>query len=122
MHPRACYSEFLTVCTIILYRYQGSVQDEMDGIMRMHRRVKSEDVEDYSSHIPGDVVALDQEDDIVYKRGVLTHSEGVSTVKVLQQVNNYTLFYCSIFQPVGICCRIRAKAQTIRKGILWRQN
>ena len=69
----------------------------MDGIMRMHRRVKSRDVEDYSSHIPGDVVALDREEDIVYKRGVLTHSEGVSTVKVLQQVNNYTFVLLQYF-------------------------
>ena len=62
----------------------------MDGVKKMHRRVTSEDVEDYSSHIPKDVVTLDQEEDIVYRKGVLTHSEGVSTVKVMQQVNNRT--------------------------------
>ena len=69
----------------------------MDGIMRMHRRITSEDVEDYSSHIPGDVVALDREEDIVYKRGVMTHSEGVSTVKVLQEVNIHTIVLLQYF-------------------------
>ena len=54
--------------------------------MRMHRKVTSEDVEDYSSHIPGDVVALDREEDIEYKKGVLTHSEGVTTTKMMPQV------------------------------------
>ena len=52
----------------------------------MHRSVKSEDVEDYASHMPGDVVALDREEDIEYRRGVLTHSAGVSTVKLMPQV------------------------------------
>ena len=54
--------------------------------MRMHRSVTSEDVEDYSSHIPGDVVALDRKEDIEYKKGVLTHSEGVTTAKMMPQV------------------------------------
>ena len=43
----------------------------------------SKDVEDYASHIPGNVVALDKEEDIVYKKGVLTHSAGVSSVKMM---------------------------------------
>ena len=52
----------------------------------MHRKVTSEDVEDYSSHIPGDMVALDREEDIEYRRGVMTHSKGVITVKIMPQV------------------------------------
>ena len=65
----------------------------------MHRRVTSQDVEDYSSHMPGDVVALDREEDIVYKKGVLTHSEGVSTIKMMPEVNNQP-YYGYIFQSV----------------------
>ena len=53
----------------------------------MHRKVTSEDVEDYSSHVPGDVVALDREEDIEYKKGVMTHSSGVSTIKMMPEVN-----------------------------------
>ena len=52
----------------------------------MHRKVTSDDVEDYSTHIPGDVVALDREEDIEYRRGVMTHSKGVITVKMMAQV------------------------------------
>ena len=52
----------------------------------MHRKVTSKDVEDYSSHVPGDVVALDREEDIEYKKGVLTHSSGVSTIKIMPEV------------------------------------
>ena len=69
------------------HRYEGSAQDKKEGVMKMHRRVTSEDVEDYSSHIPRDVVVLDQEEDIEYRKGVLTHSGGFSTVKLMQQVN-----------------------------------
>ena len=57
----------------------------------MHRQVTSANVEDYSSHIPGDDIALDREEDIVYKKGVLTHSEGVSTVKLMPQVGCQTI-------------------------------
>ena len=63
----------------------------MDGVLRMHRRVTSEDVEDYSSHIPGGDVALDREEDIVYKKGVMTHSEGVTTLKLMPQVSCQTI-------------------------------
>ena len=69
----------------------------MDGVNKMHRRVTSEDVEDYSSHIPKNLVTLDQEEDIVYREGVLTHSEGVSTVKMMQQVK---------IEPLSGCCSI----------------
>ena len=73
----------------------------MDGVLRMHRRVTSEDVEDYSSHIPGDVVGLDREEDIVYKKGVMTHSEGVSTVKLMPQVGCQTMSILAAF-PTGL--------------------
>ena len=60
--------------------------------MKMHRKVTSDDVEDYSSHVPGDVVALDREEDIEYKKGVMTHSSGVSTIKMMPEVKAiYTL-------------------------------
>ena len=65
----------------MLYSYEADAQDKAEGVLKMHRRVTSKDVEDYTSHIPGDVVALDKE--IVYKIGVLTHSAGVSTVKMM---------------------------------------
>ena len=76
---------------MLIPRYDVSVQDEIDGVLRMHRRVTSEDVEDYSSHIPGDDVALDREEDVVYRKGVLTHSEGVTTLKLMPQVKHQTI-------------------------------
>ena len=66
----------------------------------MHRRVTSEDVEDYSSHVPGGDVALDREEDIVYKRGVLTHSEGVTTLKLMPQVNHQTINMLTTFPVI----------------------
>ena len=86
------------------FRYVASEKNESekDGEVKMHRRVTSEDVEDYSSHIPRDVVALDQEEDIVYRKGVLTHSEGVSTVKMMPQVNNATLGMFCCISPYSI--------------------
>ena len=52
----------------------------------MHRKVTSKDVKDYSAHIPGDDIALDREEDIEYKKGVMTHATGVSTIKMMPQV------------------------------------
>ena len=52
----------------------------------MHRKVTSKDVEDYSSHVPGDDVTLDREEDIEYKKGVMTHAAGSSTIKLMPQV------------------------------------
>ena len=76
----------LSLSLSLSHSYDASAQDEEEGTVRMHRSVTSEDVEDYSSHIPGDVVALDREEDIEYKKGVLTHSEGVTTTKMMPQV------------------------------------
>ena len=52
----------------------------------MHRKVTSSDVGDYATHVPGDTVALDREEDIEYRRGVLTHAAGVTTAKMMPVV------------------------------------
>ena len=62
--PFVCYDGIIYLRYEFSCRYEGSAQDEMDGVMKMHRRVTSKDVKDYSSHIPRDVVTLDQEEDI----------------------------------------------------------
>ena len=81
------YSLYTTMCSFNNNgRYEASAQDREDGVQRMHRSVKSKDVEDYASHMPGDVVALDREEDIEYRRGFLTHSSGISKVKLMPQV------------------------------------
>ena len=67
-------------------RYEANAQDQAEGIVKMHRKVTSKDVKDYSAHVPGDVVALDREEDIEYKKGTMTHSSGVSTIKMMPQV------------------------------------
>ena len=59
----------------------------------MHRRVTSEDVEDYASHVPGDEVKMVKEEDIVYKNGMLTHGNGDVAVHLLQKVSNINCFY-----------------------------
>ena len=78
----------------MLYSYEVDAQDKAEGVLKMHRRVTSKDVEDYASHIPGDVVASDKEEDIVYKKGVLTHSAGVSTIKMMP--HNMVVYSCSV--------------------------
>ena len=52
----------------------------------MHRKVTSSDVQDYASHVAGDKISLTKDEDIEYKKGVLTHSQGVTTTKILSQV------------------------------------
>ena len=69
-----------------VYRYEASAQDVENGVLRMHRTVNSEDVETYASHLPGAEVQLSKEDDIVYKKGVLSHASGKTSVKLLGKV------------------------------------
>ena len=52
----------------------------------MHRKIVSGDVEDYATHIPGDVADLNKEEDMVYTKGVLMHANGISTVKMMPEV------------------------------------
>ena len=52
----------------------------------MHRRVTFDDVKGYASHIPGEEVEMDKEEDIVYKKGVLTHASGTTSCKLLTKV------------------------------------
>ena len=52
----------------------------------MHRTVTSNDVKGYASHIPGEEVELDKEEDIVYKKGVLTQASGTTSCKLMTQV------------------------------------
>ena len=67
------------------YSYDATVEDD-DGTLKMHRKVTSPGVKDYASHVPGDNIALSKEDDIEYKRGVLTHSKGTTKTKLVPQV------------------------------------
>ena len=69
-----------------LCSYEASVQDIQDGVLRMHRTVKSNDVKGYASHIPGEEVELDKEEDLVYKKGVLTHASGTTSCKLMTKV------------------------------------
>ena len=47
----------------------------------MHRTVKSDDVVDYTSHIPKDDV-LRKDEDIEYRSGMLYHSTGRTSVRL----------------------------------------
>ena len=49
----------------------------------MHRTVNTEDVVDYTSHVPKDDVMLTKEEDIEYKSGKLQHSAGRTSVRLL---------------------------------------
>ena len=68
------------------YRYEASAQDVENGVLRMHRTVNSEDIEAYTSHIPGAEVELRKKEDITYKKGVLLGASGTTTVKLFGKV------------------------------------
>ena len=52
----------------------------------MHRKITSDDVEGYASHIPKDEVKLAKNEDLVFKRGLLTQASGTSSVKLMPKV------------------------------------
>ena len=64
----------------------------------MHRKITSHDVESYASHLPAEEVELKKEEDIVYKKGVLTKASGTVSVKLMRKVNAITHDYAPIVQ------------------------
>lgn len=63
-----------------------SAQDRERGIVRLHRRVMSEDVRDYADHVPRDEVSLDKNEQLVIRRGIVTQSSGTTTIKMMVKV------------------------------------
>ena len=52
----------------------------------MHRKITSDDVEGYASHIPGEEVELVKDEDLVFKKGLLTKASGTTSAKLMTQV------------------------------------
>ena len=52
----------------------------------MHRKVTSDDVEGYASHIPNEEVKLEKDEDLVFKKGLLTKASGTTSVKLMPKV------------------------------------
>ena len=71
---------------LLFCRYPASLQDLEEGTFRAHRSITVEDVEGFANHLPTEEVELKKEEDIVYKRGVLTHASGVMEVKLMPKV------------------------------------
>ena len=53
----------------------------------MHRKITSDDVKSYASHIPSEEVELDKEEDMEYRNGVLTHANGDVSCKLMTRVS-----------------------------------
>lgn len=64
----------------------SNAQDRAQGIVRLYRRITSDNVKDYADHIPRDVVSLDRNEEIVVMRGVVTQSSGVTTINMVPKV------------------------------------
>ena len=60
----------------------------------MHRKITSDDVEGYASHMPTEEVKLVKDEDIVFKKGMLTQASGMTSVKLMPQVS-FTCGYCA---------------------------
>ena len=64
-----------------------------NGILQMHRTITSNDVEGYASHLPPDEVQMTKDEDIVYKKGVLTHASGSTSVKLVAKVAHSSQYF-----------------------------
>ena len=76
----------------------------------MHRKITSDDVEGYASHLPKEEVNLNKEEDIVYKGGVLTQAKGKAVFKLMTQVSQsikYTCLLCGLKVHVNRCMCIQ---------------
>ena len=79
-------SVFVSLLYALYCRYEASVEDVENGVLRMHRTISSNDVGGYASHLPPDEVQMTKEEDIVYKKGVLSHASGSTSVKLVAKV------------------------------------
>ena len=52
----------------------------------MHRKITSDDVEGYATHIPREEVELVKDEDLVFKKGLLTQASGKTSAKLMPQV------------------------------------
>ena len=57
--------------------------------MRMNRKITSDDVEGYASHIPKEEVELVKDEDLVFKKGLLTQANGTTSAKLMRKVRLY---------------------------------
>ena len=55
----------------------------------MHRKITSDDVEGYASHIPREEVKLVKDEDLVFKKGLLTQASGTTSAKLMPKVRLY---------------------------------
>ena len=55
----------------------------------MHRKITSDGVEGYASHIPKEEVELVKDEDLVFKKGLLTQASGTTSVKLMPKVRLY---------------------------------
>ena len=62
----------------------------------MHRKITSGDVEGYATHMPTEEVELVKDEDLVFKKGLLTKASGTTSAKLMPQVR----FMCG-------CCYFR---------------
>ena len=72
--------------------YEASAQDVENGILRMHRNIMSAHVQSFAPHVPTEEVELEKEEDIIFKKGVLTHASGSTSVKLLRKVCQCTYY------------------------------
>jgi hypothetical protein len=67
------------------YRFSASAQDIENGIVRMSRKVTTDDVASYAHHLPKKEVKLDKKESMVYKKGVLVKAKGKTDLKMFQK-------------------------------------
>ena len=67
-------------------RFSASAQDIENGIVRMSRKVTTDDVASYAHHLPKKEVKLDKKESMVYKKGVLVKAKGKTDLKMFQKV------------------------------------
>ena len=60
----------------------------------MHRKITSDDVEGYASHIPKEEVELVKDEDLVFKKGLLTKASGKISAKLMPKVR-FMCGYCA---------------------------
>ena len=53
----------------------------------MHRKISSDDVEGYATHIPNEEVKLEKDEDLVFKKELLTQASGTTSVKLMPKVS-----------------------------------
>jgi len=88
LHITGIKIEYYHCCKVIENEVCCSYQQGENGSTRMHHTVMTEDVVEYPMHVPPQDIQLVKEEDVEYREGRLSKSNGTTRVSLKRKFTN----------------------------------